>query len=126
MQDLFKKFLYTSVGLVATSVERFQESVDKLVEDKKISEDEGKKIVDDFVSNTEAKAEEFEAKLRKIVEEVLHKFNLGKNDEVSDLEARIIALEEKIGAKSEEVVEEVKEETKPASKKRAPAKKADA
>ena len=124
MQDLFKKFLYTSVGLVATSVERFQESVDKLVEDKKISEDEGKKIVDDFVSNTEAKAEEFEAKLRKIVEEVLHKFNLGKNDEVSDLEARIIALEEKIGAKSEEVVEEVKEETKPASKKKAPAKKA--
>ena len=64
MEDLFKKFLYTSVGLVSSTVEKIQTSVDKLVDEDKLSQDEGKKIVDDLVKNTEAKREEFENKLK--------------------------------------------------------------
>ena len=33
MEDLFKKFLYTGVGLVSTTVEKFQKSVEKLVDE---------------------------------------------------------------------------------------------
>lgn len=132
MQDLFKKFLYTSVGLVATSVEKLQQSVDKLVDEDKLSQDEGKKIVDDFVKNTEAKREEFEGKLRHIVEEAMTKLNFGTQSQVKDIHDRLAAIEEKLGivkeeeAPAEEPKAEAAAEAKPASKKKAPAKKAPA
>ena len=97
MEDLFKKFVYTSVGLVSSSVEKFQKSVEKLVDEDKISQEEGKKIVDDLFKNTEAKREEFEAKLAKIVEEIMAKMNVASAKNLSDLEARIAAVEEKVG-----------------------------
>ena len=126
MQDLFKKFVYTGVGLVATTVEKFQQSVDKLVDEDKISQDEGKKIVDDLVKNTEAKREEFEGKLRSIVEEVMTKLNVGTQSQVKDIQDRLAAIEEKLGITGEAAApaEEAAEEKKPASKKKAPAKKA--
>ena len=125
MQDLFKKFVYTGVGLVATTVEKFQQSVDKLVDEDKISQDEGKKIVDDLVSNTEAKREEFEGKLRSIVEDVMSRLNVGTQSQVKDIQDRLAAIEEKLGITSEEAApaEEAAEEKKPVSKKKAPAKK---
>ena len=36
MEDLFKKFLYTGVGLVAMTAEKIQKSVDKLISDGKL------------------------------------------------------------------------------------------
>lgn len=127
MQDLFKKFVYTGVGLVATTVEKFQQSVDKLVDEDKISQDEGKKIVDDLVKNTEAKRDEFEGKLRSIIEEVMAKLNVGTQSQVKDIQDRLAAIEEKLGIVNEEAApaeEAPAEEKKPASKKKAPAKKA--
>ncbi|MEM7039332.1 MAG: hypothetical protein AAF570_20335, partial [Bacteroidota bacterium] len=92
--------------------------VEKLVDEDKISQDEGKKIVDDLLTNTEAKRNEFEAKLKSIVEDVMVKMNLATQTQVKDLQDRIAALEEKAGINAE-----AKEEA-PASKKKAPAKKA--
>lgn len=129
MQDLFKKFLYTGVGMVATTVDKFQSSVDKLVDEDKISQDEGKKIVDDLVKNTEAKREEFESKLKSIVEEVMARLNLGSQSQVKDIQDRLAAIEEKLGIHNdaEEVAEEVAEapKAKATSRKKAPSKKAE-
>ena len=130
MEDLFKKFLYTSVGLVSSTVEKIQTSVDKLVDEDKLSQDEGKKIVDDLVKNTEAKREEFENKLKNVVEEVMGRLNIGSQSQIKDIQDRLAAIEEKLGIvnETEEVVEEAKEEAPKAkttaSKKKAPAKKA--
>ena len=71
MEDLFKKFVYTGVGMVSSSLEKFQKSVEKLVDEDKLSQEEGKKLVDDLFKNTESKREEFETKLKKVVEEVM-------------------------------------------------------
>lgn len=97
MEDLFKKFVYTGVGLVSMTAEKLQKSVDKLVSENKISHDEGKKIVDDFFQKTEAKKEEFEGQLKKMVEEVYAKLPLSKNKEMEELAKRVAALEEKVG-----------------------------
>jgi polyhydroxyalkanoate synthesis regulator phasin len=115
MEDTFKKFVYTSVGMVSNTVEQFQKAVNGLVDKDKISADEGKKIVDDLFKNTEAKREEFESKLKKIVEEVMGKMNVASAKQVSDLEARVAALEDKLG-----IVHEATSEGE--SKKKAPKK----
>lgn len=119
MEDLFKKFVYTSVGLVSTTVEKMQKSVEKLVDEDKLSQDEGKKIVDDLFTNTESKAKDWENKLKELIEEVMTRMNLGTQTQIKDLEARIAELESFHGIKKDEEVAE-----KPASKKKAPAKKA--
>ena len=118
MEDLFKKFLYTGVGLVSTTVEKLQSSVDKLVDEDKLSQDEGKKIVDDLVKNTSAKREEFEAKLKNVVEEVMARLNVGSQSQIKDIQDRLAAIEEKLGIvnATEEVAEEAKEEASDDSK----------
>jgi polyhydroxyalkanoate synthesis regulator phasin len=95
-------------------VEKFQKSVEKLVDEDKISQEEGKKIVDDLFKNTEAKREEFEAKLKKIIEEMMAKMNVATAHQVSELESRVAAVEEKVG-----IVHEAKAEAS-GSKKKAP------
>ena len=117
MEDLFKKFVYTCVGLVASTVEKMQKSVEKLVDEDKISQEEGKKIIDDLVKNTEAKREEFEGKLKTVVEEVLTKMNLATQSQVKDLTDRLAAVEAKVGVTADEAATASAEDD--ASKKKA-------
>jgi len=58
MEDLFKKFLYTGVGLVAMTAEKIQKSVDKLISDGKLSIEEGKNVIDKLVKEGKLSAEE--------------------------------------------------------------------
>jgi len=96
MDDLFKKFLYTSVGLASLTAEKLQEAVDDLVGRGKLSENEGKKILDDFFSNTDAKKEEFEAKLREAAESTMERFSLPSKEDITALQKRIGDLEKQI------------------------------
>lgn len=117
MDDLFKKFVYTGVGLVSTTFEKMQKSVEKLVDEDKISQEEGKKLVDDLFKNTESKREEFEAKMKKVIEEVLVRMNLATQSQIQELQDRLAAIETQLG-----IEVPAKEESK--SKKKAPKKEA--
>jgi len=58
MEDLFKKFMYTGVGLVAMTAEKIQKSVDKLISDGKLSIEEGKKLIDKLVQEGKLSTDE--------------------------------------------------------------------
>ncbi len=92
MEDLFKKFIYTGVGFVAHTAEKIQQSVEKLIKENKISAEEGKKIVDDFVKNTQTKKDEFESHLKAVVS----KFNYAKEEELKALSKRVDVLEKEL------------------------------
>lgn len=96
MDDLFKKFLYTGVGLASLTAEKLQETIDDLVGRGKLSQNEGKKILDDFFSNTDAKKEEFEAKLREAAESAMERFSMPTKEDVTALNQRIAELEKQI------------------------------
>ncbi|MGB0524493.1 MAG: phasin family protein [Flammeovirgaceae bacterium] len=97
MEDLFKKFLYTGVGLVSVTADKFQKAIDKLVDENKISSEEGKKVVDDLIQDTESKKEEFEGQLKKIVEDIINRFKIASYTDVEDLQKRVEALEAQVG-----------------------------
>lgn len=97
MSDLLKKVLYTSVGFASIATEKLQQTVTELVDQSKLSEDEGKKIVDDFMETTESKKDEFEGKLTKLVEDVVNTFDFPKGNDLDELNTRIASLEEKLG-----------------------------
>ena len=112
MENIIKKVLYTGVGIVASATERVQHIINDLVDRGKISEDEGKKVVDDVVKNTETKREEYEGRFRKIIDGALSKINLPRGDVYEKLEKRIKSLEVKVGLLAKEI-ESQKEKNKP-------------
>lgn len=96
MEDAFKKFLYAGVDLAAEVSTKFEQSVKELIEKGKISDVEGKKMVDELFEKTEARKEEFEAKYNEIKEKV----GIVKKTEeeiLADLKAKVADLESKIG-----------------------------
>ena len=99
MEDLFKKFIYTSVGLVSLTAEKMEKSIKNLVDENKISTEEGKKIVDDLMKKTEAKREEFEDKLKEVTETVVSKFEFLKKHDYDTLVKRVEALEAEVAKK---------------------------
>ncbi|MFM2376490.1 MAG: hypothetical protein RLZZ165_1587 [Bacteroidota bacterium] len=121
MESLFKKFVYTGVGLVSTTVEKFQKSVERLVDEDKLSQEEGKKLMDELFKNTETKREEFEAKLKKLIEEVMVRMNLATQTQMQELQARLSAIEAKLAINDPASTEESPSEKKAPSKKAAEA-----
>ena len=99
MENLIKKVLYTGVGIVAATTERLQHSIDDLVERGKLSEEEGKKVVDDVVKNAEVQRPQVEGRFKKIVDAAFDKMNLPQNDAFAKMEKRIKSLEVKVGVK---------------------------
>jgi len=64
MEDLFKKFINAGVGYLAQGNKKVQSTIDALVKDSKLSEQEGKKIVDDLLKSSETKRTELEKQFK--------------------------------------------------------------
>ncbi len=93
MEDLFKKVMYTGVGVVSTAAENVQQSINELVEKRKLSETEGKKVVEDVLIDTKNKRDEFETKLKDLINKTLGRLDFPTRTEVEKLNARIAQLE---------------------------------
>ena len=94
MEDILKKFLYTSVGFVSLATEKFQKTIEILVSEKKISSEEGKRLLEDFFKQTETKKEEFESQMNSVVEKVVKSFSFATTNDIEELSKRVRALEE--------------------------------
>lgn len=103
MDNIIKKVLYTGVGFVAATTERLQNSIDDLVERGKLSEEEGKKVVDDVVKNAEIQRPFLETRFKKMVDAAFDKMNLPQGDAFARMEKRIKSLEVKVGLLTKEL-----------------------
>ena len=110
MEDLFKRVLYTGAGVISNTTEKIQKLIDELVEQGKITQTEGKKVVTKFEKSIETQKDEFETRLQKLVSNTLEKFNLPRFSDVEKLEKRVKSLEVKLGLLNKELEE--KEEKK--------------
>lgn len=124
MEKIIRKTLYTAVGIVASTTERLQNVIDDLVSKGKLSEEEGKKVVEDVVKNTENNRDAYEGRFRNIIDSVLSKLNLPQGDAYEKLEKRLKSLEVKLGLLAKELdaqrkaaKEEASQTTKKTSRK---------
>lgn len=120
--DMIKNFIYAGVGLATTTTEKAKETINDLVEKGKISDTEGKKIMDDFFKSTENTKDEFETKWKKLNDALTSKFDFISNkesDEVKALKSRIADLEEKLAANAKKTVKKESATKKVATKKTA-------
>ena len=97
MEKAFKNFLYAGVELAAEASNKFEKSVTDLVKKGKISETEGKKMVDDFISKSEERKDEFEKKFKELKDRFSWKKN--EEEELEDLRKKVSDLEAKVKEK---------------------------
>lgn len=126
MEDLFKKFFYTGVGIASLTAEKLQETVDELIGKGKVSKEEGKKIVDDFKDKVDVRREEIESKIKDMAGNLTEGLNFPKFVSMEDYQAlldRVEALEAKAGiAATEPKKAPAKKKTTSAKKKAADSK----
>jgi len=116
-----KKLFYSSVGLASHTAEIVQHSVDEFVKQGRVSEEDGKKIVDDAIRKFESRRPELEAKYKEAVDKVI----MFANKEVELLKTKIseIQRERKAqGAKTASVRKPQTVSKKPSKKKATPKK----
>ena len=100
MDKLFKKVIYTGAGLVSFTASKLQSTINELIERGQLTEDEGKKVIDDLVTDTENARDDFEDRLSKLVNKLVKTFDTPKRGEVDDLKARIADLEQQLADSS--------------------------
>jgi polyhydroxyalkanoate synthesis regulator phasin len=96
MLDLFEKIVMTTIGVAAITQKKAEELVVEMKERYKLSEDEGKNLVERIQSmakeNREKVREMAEAEVQKVVE----RLGLVSVDELERLKKRVQELEERL------------------------------
>jgi polyhydroxyalkanoate synthesis regulator phasin len=93
MESIFKRLLDAGIG-VASKTSRFAEDViHDLIERGKLSEDEGKKIIEDLVQTGSEQRQVFEKEMNSYLEKVLEKMDIPSREEYNKLSERISVLE---------------------------------
>ena len=77
MEDLFKKFVNAGVGYIAQGSKSLQSTIENLVKDNKMTQAEGKKIVDELMKSGETKRAELEKQFKGLSERVRSTVGLG-------------------------------------------------
>lgn len=76
MDDLFKKFINTGVGFLSQGNKAVQTAIEKLVKESKISEQEGKKIMDDLLKSGETKRADLEKQFKTLTADLKSRVGL--------------------------------------------------
>ena len=93
MMEILKKTLLTGIGLAALTKEKVEELAKKLADEAKLSEEEGKKLINDLVKQSDKARKNLEDQVEKAVKETLDKLNIPSRDEMNKLKLRLDKLE---------------------------------
>lgn len=99
MIDLLKKTLLTGIGVAALTKEKLEELANDFVEKGKMSEQEGRDLVDDLVTRSEESRAELQNQIEGKVESVLEKMDLAKKSDVDALKIEIEELKQILNKK---------------------------
>lgn len=93
MENTFMKGLYTGIGLLLKTKEKVEEIGNKIAEESKLGEAEGKKFIDNLKKESDEARVEFEKKVEEKVEEAMKRIGLARDEEVQKLKVKISELE---------------------------------
>lgn len=96
MFDLFRKAALAGVGVLTLTEERARKLVNELVEQGRMSSEEGENFVKDLLSRAETSRQEWENRMRDMVQEVFRKMDLVPRKDMTVLERHIQALENRV------------------------------
>ena len=93
MFDLLKKTIITGIGIASMTKDKIEELGKKISEESKLNAEEGKKMVDDLLKQSEKARQDLENQVQKLVKKTLEKLDIPTRDDLNRLEKRIKKLE---------------------------------
>ena len=99
MFDIIKKIMLTGVGLAAMTKDKVEELAGDLAKKGKLSEKEGKKLVDDLLKTSEKAKDDLEKDIEKMVKNTMKKMNLARAEDLSNLTKQVKKLEQALQEK---------------------------
>jgi polyhydroxyalkanoate synthesis regulator phasin len=96
MMDLIKRAVWTGVGMAVLTKEKVEELGKDLADQAKLSEQEGKKLVDELLKKSEQAQKDLEARVNNAVLKVVQSLHLASHEDVARLTARIEQLEQQL------------------------------
>jgi polyhydroxyalkanoate synthesis regulator phasin len=93
MFDLIKKTMLTGVGLAAMTKDKVEELAKELAEKGKLTEKEGKELVNDLLKKSEKAKKDMEGQIERVVKDTMKKMNIAGAEELSNLTKRVKKLE---------------------------------
>lgn len=96
MLDLFRKAALAGIGALTLTEERARRLVEELVEQGRMSREEGEALVKDMASKVESSTSEWETRLRDMVQEVFRKMDLVPRKDLAALEAQLGLLDKRV------------------------------
>ncbi len=94
MDNLVKKLTYAGLGFMALSRKKAQDLAEEISEKTNLSEEEGKKLVEDLSAESNKLKDDLNKTVKAQVEKTLHKLEIPTREELNDLKRRIRHLEE--------------------------------
>lgn len=97
LEDLKKAFMAGLGGVVLTR-DKLEEWKNRLVKEKKMSEGDATRLIDDLIKAGEGQWKDLEGSLRDMLKRRLEKMNVADQRELEILKARVDALESRLAA----------------------------
>ena len=94
MLDLMKKAMLIGLGLTSMTRDKVEQFAREISEDSKLSEEEGKKLVEEMVRQSDEARVNMEKEVRGLVKKTMEKLNIPSRTEIQNLADRIEALED--------------------------------
>ena len=101
MFDLIKKSMFIGIGLALKTKDEVQELGRELIKKEEMTENEGRKFIDDLVDRYDEAKAEIEEKIDESVKEFLTKMNLVTQEDFQKVQKDIKKLKKALAAKSE-------------------------
>ena len=93
--ETLKKIAYITVGVLTPEDGTFSDMVDGWIEKGKMTEEEGKKFIEDMYEKASTVKNDIENSIKVQSQGVLDKLNIASLEKMDELEKRIKALEKK-------------------------------
>lgn len=97
MNEYLRKGILAGIGLASLTKEKIEEYANKFASENDLTEEEGKKFVDDLKSQAVKQKEDIEKLVENKVEEALEKLKLPSRKEIDGLKERVAELEVELG-----------------------------
>ena len=81
MNDLIRSGIYTGVGATVLAKKKFEEFIEELIQNNELTQDDGQRIVQNFIRVAEDKRNEIEGKVNTAIDELLFQLKMpGRNE----------------------------------------------
>jgi polyhydroxyalkanoate synthesis regulator phasin len=99
MVDKLKRTLFATIGVAVLTKDKVEELGKHILQEASMSEEDGKKFVEEFVSRADEARDAMETFVKQRVDDVIKTLDAATRDELAELRQRVEKLEEALAEK---------------------------